>query len=93
MNFALSPPYFLTRQRSVCGVMVSIGASQALDPGPIPGRRKFFWKIEYRSRYVIPRGCTVLHRVGGVKVSIVAFQAIDPGSIPGWRTFIIKGNI
>ena len=88
MNFALSPPYFLTRQRSVCGVMVSIGASQALDPGSIPGRRKFFWKIEYRSRYVIPRGCTVLHRVGGVKVSIVAFQAIDPGSIPGWRIFL-----
>ena len=70
--------------------MVSIVASQAIDPGSIPGRRRNVYitrktepKNNDRTRFPIFRARRVLHRVGGVKVSIVAFQAIDPGSIPG----------
>ena len=70
--------------------MVSIVASQAIDPGSIPGRRRVVYitrKTETKNndctRLSILRARHVLHRVGGVKVSIVAFQAIDPGSIPG----------
>ena len=33
---------------SVGGVMVSMVAFQAVDPGSIPGRRKFFVKIFFR---------------------------------------------
>ena len=29
----------------VGGIMVSIAAFQAVDPGSIPGRRIFFWKL------------------------------------------------
>ena len=42
-NFANTPPTFLTLElRSVGGIMVSIAAFQAVDPGSIPGRRNFF---------------------------------------------------
>ena len=64
--------------------MVSIGASQALDPGSIPGWRTFLDK--FYCCYDIIFNTVLMMRVGGVKVSIVAFQAIDPGSIPGWRS-------
>ena len=41
-NFANTPPTFLTLElRSVGGIMVSIAAFQAVDPGSIPGRRMF----------------------------------------------------
>jgi hypothetical protein len=35
----------LRRQKSVAGVMVSIAAFQAVDPGSIPGPRIFFARI------------------------------------------------
>ena len=42
-NFANTPPTFLTLElRSVGGIMVSIAAFQAVDPGSIPGRRNIF---------------------------------------------------
>ena len=48
-----------TTDISISGVMVSIGASQALDPGSIPGWRKFFfwnkWNIQ-RYRFHPVRG-------------------------------------
>ena len=34
---------FPLQQRSVGGIMVSIAAFQAVDPGSIPGRRKIFF--------------------------------------------------
>ena len=37
------PMLLTTKQKSVGGIMVSIAAFQAVDPGSIPGRRIFFW--------------------------------------------------
>ncbi|RLU23429.1 hypothetical protein DMN91_003633 [Ooceraea biroi] len=67
---------------SICdgGVMVSIVAFQAVDPGSIPGHRRNFF---------VTCNCNFMPCIsicdGGVMVSIVAFQAVDPGSIPGHR--------
>lgn len=38
--------YFCLHHVSVGGIMVSIAAFQAVDPGSIPGRR-MFWLAEY----------------------------------------------
>ena len=80
-NFANTPPTFLTLElRSVGGIMVSIAAFQAVDPGSIPGRRNFFqsWKrwcvyFPHPGEHV-PRGLTT--RISG-------FHPGGPGSIPG----------
>ncbi len=37
--------YHQHRRRSVAGVMVSIAAFQAVDPGSIPGPRIVFWAV------------------------------------------------
>jgi hypothetical protein len=49
------PKFVAGRRRSVGGIMVSIAAFQAVDPGSIPGRRIFF---QLRP---VPRGITDLN--------------------------------
>ena len=84
-NFANTPPTFLTLElRSVGGIMVSIAAFQAVDPGSIPGRRNFFSIynqmckgscVKFMNPGVnVPRGLTA--RISG-------FHPGGPGSTPG----------
>ena len=68
---------------SVGGIMVSIAAFQAVDPGSIPGRRNFFqiWKGSCVNLFwaveEFPRGLTA--RISG-------FHPGGPGSTPGVGT-------
>ena len=46
-NLLAQSPNIHPRQPNICvgGIMVSIAAFQAVDPGSIPGRRNFFHKV------------------------------------------------
>ena len=81
---------------SVGGIMVSIAASQAVDPGSIPGRRNCFFVsnlVRIYTKYLfILTGKRTIESIGGIMVSIAAFQAVDPGSIPGRRNCFFVSN-
>jgi hypothetical protein len=41
---------FFQRYQGVGGIMVSIAAFQAVDPGSIPGRRNYFYGVEIKGQ-------------------------------------------
>ena len=65
---------------SVGGIMVSIAAFQAVDPGSIPGRRNFsqIWKGSCVKFF-----CSLEHVPRGLTARISGFHPGGPGSTPG----------
>ena len=47
------PILLKSKHKSVGGIMVSIAAFQAVDPGSIPGRRNFLLVLFYLKKYSV----------------------------------------
>ena len=77
-------PHLATR--GVGGIMVSIAAFQAVDPGSIPGRRNFFFYLMIRLRLLQRKMEMLVHFHQAVIAQLGERQTEDlkvPGSIPG----------